>query len=73
MYIYVCVYIYVCIYIYVYLYVQKLFSLIQSHLFIFAFISLALRDQSKKILLCFMSKSVLPMFSSMSLMVLDPF
>ena len=64
-----CVYIYICIYIYVYLYVQKLLSLIRSHLFIFAFISLALRDQSKAILLCFMSKSVLPMFSSRSFMV----
>ena len=43
--------------------VQKLLSLILSHLFIFAFISFALGDRSKKILLQFISKSVLPMFS----------
>ena len=46
--------------------VQKLLSLIQSHLFIFAFISITLEGGSKRILLCFMSESVLPMFSSMS-------
>ena len=44
--------------------VQKLLSLIWSHLFIFVFISITLGDRSKKILLRFMSKSVLPMFSS---------
>ena len=49
--------------------VQKLLSLIRSHLFIFAFISFALGDKSKKILLRFMSKSVLPMFSSRSFMI----
>ena len=49
--------------------VQKLLSLIRSHLFIFAFVSFALEDRSKKILLQFMSKSVLPMFSSKSFMV----
>ena len=49
--------------------VQKLLSLIMSHLFIFAFISFALGDGSKKILLQFMSKSVLPMFSSRSFIV----
>ena len=38
--------------------VQKLLSLIRSHLFIFAFISFALRDWCKKILLCVMSKNV---------------
>ena len=49
--------------------VQKLLSLIRSHLFIFAFISFALGDWAKEILLQFMSKSVLPMFSSGSFMV----
>ena len=39
-------------------------SRFMSHLFIFAFISFALGDGSKKILLWFMSKSVLLMFSS---------
>ena len=43
--------------------VQKLLSLIRSHLFIFAFISITLGGGSKRILLCFMSESVLPMFS----------
>ena len=42
--------------------VQKLLSLIRSHLFIFAFVSFVLGDRSKKILLQFMSRSVLPMF-----------
>ena len=49
--------------------VQKLLSLIRSHLFIFAFVSFALGDRSKKILLRFMSNSVLPIFSSRSFMV----
>ena len=49
--------------------VQKLLHLIRFHLFIFAFVSFALGDSSKKILLQFMSKSVLPMFSSRSFMV----
>ena len=44
--------------------VQKVLSLIRSHLFIFVFIFITLRGGSKKILLQFMSKSVLPMFSS---------
>ena len=44
--------------------VQKLLSLIRSHLFIFVFMSITLGGRSKKILLWFMSKSVLPMFSS---------
>ena len=44
--------------------VQKLFSLVRSHLFIFAFVSFALGDRSKKILLQLMSKDVLPIFSS---------
>ena len=42
--------------------VQKLFSLIRSHVFIFIFITLG--GASKKILLQFMSKSVASMFSS---------
>ena len=49
--------------------VQKLWSFIRSHLFIFVFISITLRDGSKKILLWFMSKSVHPMFSSKSFIV----
>ena len=49
--------------------VQKLLSLIRYHLFIFVFISIILGDGSKKILLQFMSKSVLPMFSSRSFKV----
>ena len=44
--------------------VQKLLSFIRSHLFIFVFISITLEGGSKKILLWFMSKSVLPMSSS---------
>ena len=49
--------------------VQKLLSLIRSHLFIFAFVSITVGDRSKKILLRFTSKSVLPMFSSRSFIV----
>ena len=49
--------------------VQKLLSLSRSHLFIFVFISIILGDESKKMLLWFMSMSVLPMFSSRSLTV----
>ena len=49
--------------------VQKLLSLFRSHLFIFAFISFAVGEQSKKILLRFMSENILPMFSSRSFMV----
>ena len=45
--------------------VQKLLSFIRSHLFIFVFISITL-DGSKKILLRFMSKCVLLIFSSKS-------
>ena len=44
--------------------VQKLWSYIRSHLFIFVFISLPLGRGSKRILLWFMSSSVLPMFPS---------
>ena len=43
--------------------VQKLLKLIKSHLFMFVFISITLGDESRKILLRFMAKSVLPMFS----------
>ena len=42
--------------------VQKLLSLVRYHLFIFAFIFITLGGGSKKILLQFMSKNVLPMF-----------
>ena len=49
--------------------VQKLLSLIRSHLFIFAFIFITLGGGSKKILLRFVSKSVLPVFSSKSYIV----
>ena len=49
--------------------VQKLLSFIRSHLFIFVFISISLGVGSKRILLWFMSKSVLPMFSSKSFIV----
>ena len=43
---------------------QKLLSLIRFHLFIFAIISNTLGGGSQRILLRFMSESVLPMFSS---------
>ena len=49
--------------------VQKHTSLIRSHLFIFAFISIALREQVKKTLVQFISENVLPLFSSRSFMV----
>ena len=49
--------------------VQKLLGLIRSYLFIFALISFALGDWSKKIVLQFMSKSISPMFSFWSFMV----
>ena len=48
--------------------VQKLLSLIRSHLFIFAFISFTLGDGSKKYC-CDLCQSVLPMFSSRSSIV----
>ena len=48
---------------------QKLLSLIRSHLFIFVFIFITLRGGSEKILLWFMSESVLPMLSSKTLIV----
>ena len=43
--------------------VLKLLSLTRPHLFIFAFVSFALGDRSPKMMLWFMSKSVLPVFS----------
>ena len=49
--------------------VQRFISLIKSHLFIFAFVSIALGDWPKKTLAWFMSENVLPMFSSRSFMV----
>ena len=42
--------------------VQKLLSLIRSHLLIFDLIYITLGDNSEKILLRFISKNVLPMF-----------
>ena len=51
--------------------VQKVLSLIRSHLFIVAFFPFVLRDRSKKILLWFTSNSVLPMISPKSFMVYD--
>ena len=48
---------------------RNLISLTRSHLFIFAFISFALGDWSKKIILWFMSENVFPMFSSRSFMM----
>ena len=52
--------------------VQKLLSLIRSHLYIFVFISIALGGVSQRIFLWFMSLSVLPMFSSKRLTVSGP-
>ena len=46
--------------------VQKLHSLIRSHLFAFVFIVITLGGGSEKILLWFNSESVQPMFSSES-------
>ena len=50
--------------------VLKLLSLIRSHLFIFAFVSITLGDRLKKILLQFMLKCVLLTLSSRSFIVL---
>ena len=47
---------------------QKLFTLMRSHLFILSFMSFALGDISVKILLCGMSEIFLPMFSSRTFM-----
>ena len=49
--------------------VPKVLSLIRSHLFTFVFISITLGGGSQRILLCFMSSSVLSMFSSKSFIV----
>ena len=49
--------------------VQKLWSLTRSHLFTFAFLYITLGGGSERILLWFMSSSVLPMFSSKSCIV----
>ena len=46
--------------------VQKILSLIRSHLLIFSFISITLGGGSQRILLWFTWESVLPMFSSRS-------
>ena len=46
--------------------VQKLLSFIRPHLFIFLFIFISLGSGSERILLWFLTKSVLSMFSSMS-------
>ena len=49
--------------------VQKLLSLIKSHLFLFGFIDLTLGGGSEKRLLWFMLEGVWPMFSSKSFTV----
>ena len=49
--------------------VQKLISLIRSYLFIFVFIFITLVGRSEKILLWFISRRILPMFSSKSFLV----
>ena len=49
--------------------VQKLLSLIRSHLFIFVFIVITLAGVSGKVLLLFISESVWPMFFSKSFIV----
>ena len=52
--------------------VQKRLSLVKSHLFIFVFTVITLRGRSEKMLLLFMSESVWPMFSSRSLIKVNP-
>ena len=49
--------------------VQKPLNFIRPHLFIFVFIFVTLGGGSEKVLLQFMSGSVLPMFSSKSFIV----
>ena len=49
--------------------VQNPLSFIRSHLFIFVFISIAQGGGSKRIMLWFMSKTILPMFFSKSFIV----
>ena len=50
---------------------QKLFILMRSHLFILSFMSLAIGDMSKRMLLSGMSQIFLPMFSPNTFMVLQ--
>ena len=50
---------------------QKLFILIRSQFFIFAFIFISLKGGYKRILLQFPSKSALPVFSSKSICILS--
>ena len=50
--------------------VQKLLSLMKSHLFIFGFLFITLGSGSEKILLWFMSENILRIFSSKSFIVL---
>ena len=49
--------------------VKKVLSLIRFHSFIFVFISIKLGDESKKILLRFMSESALSLFFSKSFVI----
>ena len=49
--------------------IQKLIWFIRSHLFLFAFISIAMTDWPKKTLVWFMSENILPMFFSRTFMV----
>ena len=51
--------------------VQKHLNLAKSHLFIFVFIFITLGGESKKTFMQFMSKSVLPLFSSKNFIVSD--
>ena len=55
--------------VYCFLCSEKLLSLIRFHLFIFVFTSIILGGESKRILLRFMSQTVLPMFSFKSFIV----
>ena len=48
---------------------QKVVSLIRSHLLSFVFVSITVEDGSKNLLLQFMSRNFLPMFSSRSFIV----
>ena len=52
--------------------VQKFINLIKSHLFLFIFIFISLEYESEKILLQFISKSLLFMFSCRSFIVFGP-
>ena len=48
---------------------KNFFNLLRSHLFIFVFIFIPLREGSEKILLKFMIENVLPMFFSKSFII----